>query len=68
MGVGDGARAVPRGADPWPREQKSVAGVRVGYAPASPEIAHVGVVPQGLHDTKVLLIVIYARRSLMRPG
>jgi len=22
MGVGDGARAVPRGADPWPREQK----------------------------------------------
>jgi len=28
MGVGDGARAAPRGADLWPREQKSVAGVK----------------------------------------
>jgi len=28
MGVGDGARVVPRGADPWRREQKSVAGVK----------------------------------------
>jgi len=60
MGVGDGARAA--------RTKKCCGRQRVRYAPASPKTAHLGVVPQGLHDSKVLLVVVCAGRSLMRPG
>jgi len=68
MGAGDGARAAPRGANPWPHEQYCCGHQRVGYAPASPKTVYLGVVPQGLHDSKVLLIVVCTGRSLMQPS